>query len=154
MDDFFPSPIQRAWNHLLDLRDIIYFFLCSRVCLHAFGVFLLECLCLCICVCACISSSISDGSCACVAIVHACMHACLWRYVIEGGTQNLTQGLMQVAAALQDGGIQAGFYHADVEFGGVMGRMDVYNQWIAGKLQVVVATIAFGMVSLLNLSDA
>jgi ATP-dependent DNA helicase Q1 len=51
----------------------------------------------------------------------------------------------QVAGALKDGGINADFYHADMEFTGTMGRMQVYEDWIRGRIQVVVATIAFGM---------
>lgn len=51
----------------------------------------------------------------------------------------------QVAGALKDGGVNADFYHADMEFTGTTGRMQVYEDWIRGRIQVVVATIAFGM---------
>ena len=54
------------------------------------------------------------------------------------------------AQYLQDKGIKAKFYHADmdlygVDAGGNSGRMEVYAEWSDGRVQVVVATIAFGM---------
>ena len=54
------------------------------------------------------------------------------------------------AQFLQDKGIKAKFYHADmdlygVDAGGNSGRMEVYEEWSAGRVQVIVATIAFGM---------
>ena len=55
-----------------------------------------------------------------------------------------------VAHFLQGKGIRAKFYHADLDLygtdaGGNSGRMEVYEQWSKGHVQVVVATIAFGM---------
>ncbi|XP_073042732.1 ATP-dependent DNA helicase Q-like 2 isoform X2 [Primulina eburnea] len=48
----------------------------------------------------------------------------------------------QVAKELQDRGISAGFYHADMD---VHAREKVHMRWSNAKLQVIVGTVAFGM---------
>ncbi|KAL8138765.1 hypothetical protein V2J09_004766 [Rumex salicifolius] len=48
----------------------------------------------------------------------------------------------QVAKELQQKGIKAGFYHADMD---VRARENVHMRWSNGKLQVIVGTVAFGM---------
>ncbi|KAL8172035.1 hypothetical protein V2J09_023839 [Rumex salicifolius] len=48
----------------------------------------------------------------------------------------------QVANELQQRGIKAGFYHADMD---VRARENVHMLWSNGKLQVIVGTVAFGM---------
>jgi ATP-dependent DNA helicase Q1 len=55
-----------------------------------------------------------------------------------------------VAHFLQGKGVRAKFYHADLDLYGTdargnSGRMEVFEQWSKGRVQVVVATIAFGM---------
>ncbi|KAL8153849.1 hypothetical protein V2J09_011609 [Rumex salicifolius] len=47
-----------------------------------------------------------------------------------------------VANELQQRGIKAGFYHADMD---VRARENVHMRWSNGKLQVIVGTVAFGM---------
>ncbi|EKX33617.1 hypothetical protein GUITHDRAFT_39919, partial [Guillardia theta CCMP2712] len=49
----------------------------------------------------------------------------------------------QLAQYLQEQGIRARFYHADL--GVQMRSLYVYEDWSSGRIQVVVATIAFGM---------
>ncbi|XP_073288057.1 ATP-dependent DNA helicase Q-like 2 isoform X5 [Primulina huaijiensis] len=48
----------------------------------------------------------------------------------------------QVAKELQDRGISADFYHADMD---VHAREKVHMRWSNAKLQVIVGTVAFGM---------
>ncbi|XP_036614992.1 ATP-dependent DNA helicase Q1 [Trichosurus vulpecula] len=48
----------------------------------------------------------------------------------------------QVTASLQKLGIQAGAYHANMES---KDKTEVHKKWSANKIQVVVATVAFGM---------
>ncbi|KAK9820921.1 hypothetical protein WJX74_008097 [Apatococcus lobatus] len=48
----------------------------------------------------------------------------------------------QVAVDLQAAGISCGTYHADMD---PASRMDIHKSWTAGQLQVIVATVAFGM---------
>ncbi|XP_045869367.1 ATP-dependent DNA helicase Q1 isoform X2 [Meles meles] len=48
----------------------------------------------------------------------------------------------QVTASLQKLGIQAGAYHANME---PEDKTDVHRRWSANEIQVVVATVAFGM---------
>ena len=54
-----------------------------------------------------------------------------------------------LATFLQRKGLRAKFYHADMELYGASagrsGRMEVYAEWSDGRVQVIVATIAFGM---------
>merc|ERR1719181_438825 len=47
-----------------------------------------------------------------------------------------------VARALRAAGVAAAFYHADVE---PSRREEVHKAWAQGRLQVICATVAFGM---------
>ena len=47
-----------------------------------------------------------------------------------------------VARALRAAGVAAAFYHADVE---PQRREEVHRAWAQGRLQVICATVAFGM---------
>lgn len=51
-------------------------------------------------------------------------------------------GLLHNTQELRGAGLRCGAYHADME---PAQRERVHSQWSAGRLQVITATIAFGM---------